>query len=365
MKKLIYIWAPSFSSFGGGIGRFSNLLLTSLSKNYRLKLFGKHDLSGVFKGKKLIGCKNSPNLFKTIHFSILLIASVFFKKPDLIIVSHLNFAPVAYLINIFFKVPYFICAYGIDVNKQLPILTIHSIKKASQVLTISKWTRDRLLLLGIDEQKIINVGLTASNKLFCIKEKKQKLIDKYNLHHKKIILSVTRLDSKEQYKGYDKVIKSLPAILEKIPNVHYLIVGSGDDIHRTKSIALKNNVLKYITFCGFVSENDLCDYYNISDLFVLPSKGEGFGIVFLEAMLCGTPVIAGNMDGSVDALADGDLGILIDPDNINEIASTIISVLNKAPKSNEHAKQIREKCIKQFNESKFSRKIKNILRHHI
>jgi glycosyltransferase involved in cell wall biosynthesis len=84
-----------------------------------------------------------------------------------------------------------------------------------------------------------------------------------------------------------------------------------------------------VILAGFVPENELCEHYNLCDLFAMPSKGEGFGIVYLEALACGKPVLAGNKDGSRDALNDGELGVLVDPDEISDIAAQTIRILRR------------------------------------
>jgi glycosyltransferase involved in cell wall biosynthesis len=143
-----------------------------------------------------------------------------------------------------------------------------------------------------------------------------------------VILTVSRLDSSEKYKGYDTVLKALPAVLQSIPDVRYLIVGKGDDRSRIERIIAESGLESCVTVAGDIADEELCDHYNLCDVFAMPSKGEGFGIVFLEAMACGKPVLAGNKDGSVDALRCGELGVLVDPDNVDEIASALTRMLN-------------------------------------
>jgi glycosyltransferase involved in cell wall biosynthesis len=95
----------------------------------------------------------------------------------------------------------------------------------------------------------------------------------------------------------------------------------------------------------------------------MPSKGEGFGIVFLEALACGKPVIAGNKDGSRDALLDGELGILVDPDNIDEIAETIVKVLKKdVPEKLLDGKYLRKRVLEVYGFDKFKERVRDLLR---
>jgi glycosyltransferase involved in cell wall biosynthesis len=123
------------------------------------------------------------------------------------------------------------------------------------------------------------------------------------------------------------MIQALPRILRALPETKYLIAGTGPDRSRIEKLAADVGVQNSVVFAGFVPNARLSELYNLCDLFAMPSKAEGFGIVYLEALACGKPVLAGNRDGSRDALNDGELGILINPDDIEQIASQCISVL--------------------------------------
>ena len=81
-------------------------------------------------------------------------------------------------------------------------------------------------------------------------------------------------------------------------------------------------------FTGYVPDEELVAYYNLCDVFVMPSKGEGFGIVYLEALACGKPVVAGNHDGAREPLLDGRLGMLVDADSPSEVAAAVISIFS-------------------------------------
>jgi glycosyltransferase involved in cell wall biosynthesis len=97
----------------------------------------------------------------------------------------------------------------------------------------------------------------------------------------------------------------------------------------TWSLLIHYDLQDCVTLAGFISDTELCDYYNLCDTFAMPSHGEGFGIVYLEAMACGKPTLAGNRDGAQDALCHGKLGALVDPDDSSAIAQTLIQILQK------------------------------------
>ena len=147
-----------------------------------------------------------------------------------------------------------------------------------------------------------------------------------------VLLTLTRLSSKELYKGYDHVLLSLNHLKNTYPTIKYLIVGRYDDGEKKRldAIIQQYSLESYVVFTGYIADEALADHYCLADIYVMPSKKEGFGIVFIEAMHYGLPVIAGNKDGSADALCDGKLGILVNPDEQEEINDAIEKIiLNK------------------------------------
>src|SRR5205085_8790504 len=109
--------------------------------------------------------------------------------------------------------------------------------------------------------------------------------------------------------------------------VRYILAGRGPDRGRIEALIRELELEECVILPGHIPEHELAGLYNLCDVFAMPSKGEGFGIVFLEALGCGKPVLAGNKDGSVDAVLDGELGALVDPDDIAQIEQTLIEIL--------------------------------------
>ena len=113
-----------------------------------------------------------------------------------------------------------------------------------------------------------------------------------------------------------------------------------------------------VTLCGFVSDSELPEHYRLADVFALPSSGEGFGIVFLEALACGVPVLGGNADGTVDALADGELGELVDPFSTDQIASALIrSLRQEGPPWWYDGVSLRSRMLQRFGRPAFRRSV--------
>jgi glycosyltransferase involved in cell wall biosynthesis len=141
------------------------------------------------------------------------------------------------------------------------------------------------------------------------------------------LLSVARIDANEQYKGVDQVIRALPQVTAQVGDVRYVIAGDGTDRPRLENLAQSLGVSDKVQFLGHVVPDALKQLYAECDVFVMPSEKEGFGIVFLEAMSCGKPVIGGRHGGTPEIIVEGETGLLVDHHNLPELAEAIICLL--------------------------------------
>jgi len=334
----IHIWMPDVFQFKGGIQVYTAFFIQALEDilpHSDRSVFLKNDAKSTddlqfnphtqfqFAGRWKSSWLHTP------VFALQIFLAALQERPDLIICGHINFSPVALHIFNFLKIPYWVIVYGIDAWDIKDGSKINGLRAAQKILSIGEYTHNRI----VTEQKISSESIpllpvTFDASRFVIQPKPQYLLDRYQLNAEQpIILTVTRLASGDRYKGYDQIIQSLPAIRRQIPNIHYLLVGKGDDRERVEAMIDTANVRDCVTLTGFVSDSELADHYNLCDVFAMPSKGEGFGIVYLEALACGKPVLGGNQDGAIDALCYGELGALVNPDDVDEISQTLIQIL--------------------------------------
>ena len=334
-KDLIHLWMPNIFEFKGGIQVYSAFILNSLQSLYPnryYEVFLKHDTyaSSHFLKSTQFHCAGTfPLPLRTPVFAVQILGYGFWQHPDLVIATHLHFTKAAYWLKRMTGIPYWTVAHGVEAwNIQHPGLK-RALHYADRILAVSHYTRDRLLNeQHLDPAKISVLPNTFDATRFQITPKPQHLLKRYNLTEQQpIILTVARLDSSEQYKGYDHILQALPEIRRQVPQVHYILVGKGSDRARIEQLITSLNLQDCVTLTGFVPDEELCDHYNLCNVFAMPSKGEGFGIVYLEALACGKPTIGGNQDGAIDALCQGELGVLVNPDNIDEITKTIIQIL--------------------------------------
>jgi glycosyltransferase involved in cell wall biosynthesis len=157
------------------------------------------------------------------------------------------------------------------------------------------------------------------------------LVERYSLQSNRVVLTVGRLAAAERYKGFDQVIEAMPQLLKRFPTLKYLIIGDGDDRARLEAKAKTLKVSDKVVFTGRISESEKAAYYNLADVYVMPSTGEGFGIVLIEAAACGIPIVGSSADGSRDALLGCRLGRMIDPTKPDELVKAIASAMNSEP----------------------------------
>lgn len=332
-----HLWFPNIFQFKGGIQVYSVFLLQALQSLYpqsKYDVFLKHDTCcspnfSLETNTQFHFAGKWNKTLRTFAFASQILGHGFWQRPNLIISSHLNFTVVAYVLKHLTGTPYWAVAHGVDAwNITNPTLKT-ALFYADRILAVSEYTRDRLLKeQNLDPHKISLLPNTFDDTRFQITPKPKKLLNRYGLSAEQpVILTVARLDSNEQYKGYDQILRSLPEIRRHLPTVHYLIVGKGSDRTRIQQLITQLNLQDCVTLAGFIPDTELCDHYNLCDVFAMPSKGEGFGIVYLEALACGKPTLGGDRDGAIDALADGELGALVDPDDVEAISKTLIQIL--------------------------------------
>jgi phosphatidyl-myo-inositol dimannoside synthase len=218
--------------------------------------------------------------------------------------------------------------HGVDAWDAPGALVRWGAAQSTLVTAVSRYTRQRFLEWAKLPPSRVRILSNTFEARFSAGPKPQHLLDQHGIQGKKVLLTVARLWASDQFKGQDRVIRVLPRLLAEANDVAYVIVGDGDDLPRLQAEVDKAGVAGRVIFTGRVSEADLPDYYRAADVFVMPSTGEGFGIAFLEAASAGLAVIGGNCDGSMDALADGAIGMPADPHDPQALAAAISECLN-------------------------------------
>lgn len=364
--KVLFLYLTAFSKTGG-IEKFNQAFMKasselSVENNIDFKAYSLHDHS---ENSNYI----APSDFKGFSGSMFLFAiqSIMLGlRSDVLIIGHVNLAIVGLVIKMLKKdIKVIYVAHGVEVWSKLSLIKKKGLECADRILSVSNFTKQKLEdVQGIHPQKI-TIFLNTFDPFFEAPadfDKPEYLMDKYGLNESsKIILSVCRI---EIHKGYDKVLSVLPEIIKEIPDLKYIIIGKGDErgVERVKKQIQDLKLENKVVLAGFVPDKEIRDYYLLSDVFALPSTGEGFGIVFIEAQICGRPVIAGNTDGSVEAVQYGRTGVLVDPTSKDEIKAALLNVLKgNVEKRMLDSRYLSDSVMKKFGFDSFKKRLKKIM----
>lgn len=325
-------------SFTGGIQNFCQTFLKAIEQNsdsIEMLIFLKNDAPASHPERNHSDYRyfgHLPSVTRTFYFVIAAFIAAVRTRPNLIIVGHANFAVLAALLKYLFGIPYCVIVYGLEVWDERGTRVGRFLRSADTILSISQFTRDKLIRQQhLDPQRFVILPTTFDESRFRPMSSPEQLRNKLGLkQNTRVLLTVCRLEGQGRYKGYDQIIRALKIILEVLPETHYVIVGEGNDEGRIRKLIAELHLENNVALPGFVPDEALVDYYNLCDVFAMPSKQEGFGIVYLEALACGKPVLAGNKDGALDALRNGEFGVLVDPDDVDAIAQTLIQMLQQS-----------------------------------
>jgi len=221
-----------------------------------------------------------------------------------------------------------VMSHGIEVWKPLASPRLRALQKASLLTAPSSYTARKMAgEQNIPESKIRRLPWPLSPDFIKLAEHPGKLPLPRGFPRGRIILTVGRWAARERYKGVDALIVAVARVRTTIPDVQLVAVGSGDDLSRLRSIAAEEQVADRVHFLEGLSKEELASRYAAADVFALPSIGEGFGLVFLEAMAFGKPVVGADAGGITDLIRDGSNGLLIPPNDPDGLAQGLSRLL--------------------------------------
>lgn len=252
-------------------------------------------------------------------------------RQDLVICGHLNLLPVAAALAARSDCPLVLMVYGIEVwTRPANPLTRWLANRADAVWSISDYTRRRMASwLSVPEERYALLPNAIRLEHYGMAKVAPEVAHRYRGNATHLLLTLGRLAASERYKGIDEILDALPVLLERYPRLRYVVAGDGDDRPRLEQKAHDLGISEHVLFTGFVREEEKADLYRLADVFAMPGRGEGFGFVFLEAMACGTPVVASTLDGSYEAVRGGQIGLAVNPDDVRSLQAALVKALSQ------------------------------------
>lgn len=243
-------------------------------------------------------------------------------RPSLVLVGHVHLLPPVLIPAHALGIPVAVFLHGVEAWEPLPGMRGWSLRHADRVIAVSDYSARRASAANaIPADRVRTVPSSLGPDAF------PRPVNATTAGSSPHLLSVGRLSRDEGYKGHRQVIEALPLVRKEYRDLIYDIVGDGDDRPVLEALAREQGLEGSVRFHGQVSDHALEELYAAATLFALPSSGEGFGFVFLDAMAHGLPVLAGNRDATPEVVTDGETGILVDPGDVRAVGDALLTLL--------------------------------------
>jgi phosphatidylinositol alpha-1,6-mannosyltransferase len=352
----------------GGVQRASRHLAAVLSEfaasrrlDYRLlSLNDTRELHRMTVGGKefvFTGCERSKARFLATAVRAAK------RHGKVVLAGHPNLGPVAQAMRIAApRLRTIVCTHGVEVWEPLPAVRRLALQRANVVLAPSTDTANHVAEQHVRRERIRVLPWALDPEFETIPANAPRAKLPHGFPEGRVILSVGRWLEKERYKGMDTLITALPRLLTRWPELQLVAVGDGDDRVWLEELAEKNGVNRHVHFLTGLSFEELAACYEACEMFALPSRGEGFGLVYLEAMAHGKPVIGGAHGGAPEVIEDGVTGYLVPHGDPALLATSIETLLSDPVLAQKMGGRGRQRVEREFRFSVFAKSLKKILR---
>jgi len=352
----------------GGVQRASRHLAAVLSefaasRHMECRLLSLNDTPELHRmavgGKEFVftGCERSKARFTATAVRAAR------RHGKLVLAGHPNLGPVAQTMRIVApRLRTIVCTHGVEVWEPLSALRSLALRRANVVLAPSKDTANHVAEQQVRRERIRVVPWALDPEFEAIPANAPQGKLPQGYPQGRVILTVGRWLASERYKGMDTLITALPRLLTRWPELQLLAVGEGNDRAWLEDLAEQNGVNRHVHFLSGLSFEELASCYEACEMFALPSRGEGFGLVYLEAMARGKPVIGGAHGGAPEVIADGVTGYLVPHGDAVQLATSIETLLSDPAMAQKMGARGRQRVEREFRFSVFAKSLKKILR---
>jgi glycosyltransferase involved in cell wall biosynthesis len=306
--RILLLFTEVFAN--GGIQRFNRTLLAALALlQVQCDVLSMQDTpESIARWTPHSNIRVTGFLGNRSRFAVATVGAIWRRRYDWVLIGHINLLSMtmaALATKPASRASTLLIAHGIEVWYRINRPRRHALANVSNILCVSTYTRGRILeqVPSLRSERL-QVFPNALGESWALEQARlsQNLPQRF-------ILSVTRLQKGDRYKGVVTVIEALSMLQDT--SLQYMVVGHGDDLAFLQRVARRLGVEHRVHFLSGVGDQELVKLYGQCEAFVLPSGKEGFGIVFLEAMFFGAPVIAAAEKGALDVVTDGETGLLV------------------------------------------------------
>lgn len=299
---------PILGERGGGVGQVSSLIWQSMQDTWN----GRSALVTLLQNGHSV-----PTRVDKMRFGLELASAQMLDRPEWVLFSHIGLARADAYLPASVRAPYGVFLHGIECWEPLSPRDMDLLAGAAVRISNSEFTaaraREANPSLGpVDVCPLALGTIPRSPGLERIPGR---------------VLIVGRLSATERYKGHDELIAAWPDVRGRIAGATLVIAGDGDDRPRLEALARARGVDHAVQFTGFLRREALDEEYARAALFAMPSRGEGFGLVYLEAMAHGLPCLGSTVDAAREVIVHGQTGVLVDPADEAALAGHLADLL--------------------------------------
>jgi len=306
--------------------------------------------------------------FVKLRFLASALAAAISWTPDLIICAHIGVAPAGRIIQKLTRIPYWAVLYGIEVWGELSPAKRKALRATQRLVSITRFTLNATIARhSLDNPRALILPPTLPKEKTPLAAITRMPLDD---GQPPMVLTVGRVASSERYKGHDVMLEAWPSVLRRLPDAVYWIVGGGDDLLRLEAKARELGIAASVRFAGPVSPEELAVCYHRCCVFAMPARteldaraprGEGFGIVYLEAMARGKPVVGPRVGAPAEFIRDGEHGLLVDPASAREVADALIELLEDPERARRMGEAARRFITSEFSFESFCKRLRESL----
>lgn len=329
-------------AFGGsgGIAKFNRDLLTAFSSDPRVEetvAFPRLLTGPIERLPEKLDFRTDSATGK-LRYAAAVLRHAFRRDADsagarsrLLVCGHINLLSLAFSFRALRPMPVMLIVHGIDAwTPTRSPLANRLVRSVDCLVGVSEFTIERFRKWsGVPAERCRLLPDCVDTAQFGVGAKDVRLLERYGLGGRKVMMTLGRLSAQERYKGVDELLEVMPRLIKRIPGIAYLICGDGTDRGRLQQKAASLGLDGHVVFAGRIPEEEKADHYRLSDVFAMPGRGEGFGIVYLEAMACGVPVVASSLDASREAVLDGKMGLVVNPDDPDALVSAVLAAFDR------------------------------------
>lgn len=302
--------APSVDESGGGIAQVSALAWRAFQQEWP----GEVAMCTLLpRGDRI------PSLADKLRFGKTIGSGQLMGRARNILFTHVGLAQTQRFVPQRARAPYAVFLHGIESWRAMPPAQVRAIRGAAVRLANSHFTARKAASVNPDLGEIDVCALAIPD----LPPAVHPAADRRTLD----VLIVGRMAAAERYKGHDRLLAIWRDVVAAVPSARLVIAGDGDDRARLETVARDAGLGDRVQFTGFVSRQALESLYANAALFAMPSRGEGFGLVYLEAMAHQLACVGSTLDAAGEIVVDGETGVLVDPDDTSAVARAVVDLL--------------------------------------